>query len=313
MDLLFSFVIPAYNRPIALKRLLDSLLSIDFPREKFEIIVIDNYKNFQAKEWLMTWYAAKETILCQHEPLPGSHQARNAGAKIAKGKYLVFLDDDCEATPNFLKAYVEVLDPSSVKMMGGRIEVKWDAPPNEEVRAFEHLMGKINLGAQRMSLPQGKYLNGGNMVIERELFLRLGGMEPDQVGSRLVGSGDVGLCRRVLALGEEILWVPDALVFHWQTAKINGRLRDLVRREINNGICWAYEDAQSREILSKQQRGRQILSKGNSFRKKLTRLLMSWLANQPKTLLFTNLLDAAKVYGYLYYFARYGWLERKHP
>ncbi len=311
MGLLFSFVIPAYNRSIALRRLLDSLLSLDYPKEQFEIIVVDNFRTFQTKDWLVSWYSAQEAILCQHEPLPGSHQARNAGAKIAQGQYLVFLDDDCETTPNLLTAYAETLDISRVKMMGGRIEIKWDEPPVDEVRAFEHLMGKINLGDQRMPLPAGKFLNGGNMVIDRELFLRLGGMEPDQVGGRLVGSGDVGLCRRVLALGEEILWVPEALVYHWQTAEVNGRLHDLIRREVNNGICWAYEDAQQRRSLSK--RVRQILSKGNSLRKKLFQYLKNWLTKQPRTRLYVNLLDAAKVGGYLYYLARFSWNESKRP
>lgn len=305
MGLLFSFVIPAYNRPEALHRLLDSLHGLNFPREQFEIIVIDNYKTFQAKDWLASWYSAHEAILCQHEPIPGSHQARNTAASLAQGKYLVFLDDDCEATPNLLQAYAGIPEFSEVKMMGGQIEIKWDESPSDEIRAYEHLMGKISFGNQRMPLPDGKYLNGGNMVIDRELFLGLGGMEPDQVGGILVGSGDVGLCRNVRANGLEIIWVPEALVYHWQTLKTNGRLRDLMRREMNNGICQAYEEfRQKGSTLSRKHLFRHILSKVNRLRQKVVLYIVNGFTRQPKTLLYGNLLDAAKTYGYLTYYVR---------
>src|SRR5439155_3495702 len=119
-------------------------------------------------------------------------------------------------------------------------------PP--EIRQFENLMGKINLGNTVEYQPQGECVHGGNMVVSRQLYQRLGGMEPDQIGRLVAGSGDVGLCRRAQDLGYQILWVPEARVYHYQSLRRNGCLRDLMRREFNNGISRAFEDLKLKPV-----------------------------------------------------------------
>jgi GT2 family glycosyltransferase len=230
------------------------------------------------------------------------------GAKQANGKYLVFLDDDCEATRDLLQAYSGIPNFSDVKMFGGRIEIKWDEPPADEIRAFERLMGKIDRGNQIFVLPKGKYINGGNMVIDRELFLSIGGMEPDQVKGVLAGSGDVGLCRKVQSLGFDIVWVPKALVYHWQIAKLNGKLLDLMRREVNNGICKAYEEIQQKKgHLHRRRILKMLPSKANSIRRKLVNYFVSIILRKPKTQLYGDLLGMAREYGYACYCTKYLW------
>lgn len=304
----FSFIIPSYNRPQALRRLLDSILNLDFPRDEYEIIVGDNYANFQVKHWVESWYSNSEDILCHHEPRPGSHHARNSGATLATGRYLVFLDDDCEATPNLLRAYSEVPGFPESRMFGGKIEIRWDEIPPDEVRAFERLMGKLDYGERIFPLPKGKYVNGGNMVIDREFYLQIGGMEPDQVEGLLSGSGDVGLCRQVQTLGFDIIWVPDALVYHWQTAKRNGRLLDLMRREMNNGICQAYEEMQQKkQVLRSRSIVKKQFARIVSMARKMINHLLHLLSNEPRIQLYRNLLDLAREWGYVYYCNKYLW------
>jgi GT2 family glycosyltransferase len=163
-------------------------------------------------------------------------------------------------------------------------------------------MGKIDYGDHVFALPKGKYINGGNMVIDRELYLSIGGMEHDQVGGVLVGSGDVGLCRRVQSLGFDIVWVPKALVYHWQTVKTNGRLLDLMRREMNNGIWKAYEDIQQNKWnLQRRRILKKLLSKATSILQKMVNYFINTLSKKPKIQLYNNLLGLAKEYGYVYY------------
>ncbi|MBI5296369.1 MAG: glycosyltransferase [Chloroflexi bacterium] len=308
MGITFSFVIPSFNRPQALRRLLDSILNLDFPRDEYEIIVVDNATEFQAGLWIESWDLGHAGILCHHEPRPGSHHARNSGAGLAKGRYLVFLDDDCEATRNLLRAYAEVPGFSDIKMFGGKIEIQWDEIPSEEIRAFERLMGKIDYGERVFALPKGQYVNGGNMVIEREFYLQIGGMEPDQVEGWLSGSGDVGLCRHVQALGLDIFWVPGALVYHWQTATRNGQLRDLMRREMNNGICQAYEEMQQKKTgLRRRSMIKKLFARITGLSRKAMSYLIHALSNKTRIQLYRNLLDLAREWGYVYYYNKYLW------
>lgn len=308
MGITFSFVIPSFNRPQALRRLLDSILNLDFPRDEYEIIVVDNYPQFQAGRWMEAWYAGRTDILCHHEPRPGAHHARNSGAALAAGRYLVFLDDDCEATPGLLRAYAEVPGFSEIRMFGGRIEIQWDEIPPDEIRTFERLMGKIDYGERVFALPKGKHVNGGNMVIDREFYLQIGGMGPDQVEGWLAGSGDVGLCRQAQSLGVDILWVPGALVYHWQTAKRNGQLRDLMRREMNNGICQAYEEMHhKRSGLRRRGLIKKLLARIVVVLRKAMNSLILALSNEPKTQRYRNLLDLAREWGYVHYYHKVLW------
>lgn len=97
MESLVSVIIPTYSRPKYLKRAIDSVLNQTY--KNVEIIVVDdNNPQTDARaetESLMKNYRENpKVIYMQHEYNKNGSAARNTGWRIAKGKYITFLDDD---------------------------------------------------------------------------------------------------------------------------------------------------------------------------------------------------------------------------
>lgn len=97
MDIKVSVIIPTYGGNQSLKRAIDSVLQQDF--EPFEVIVVDDNDNGTRQradtEKIMAEYQHNERVIyLQHEKNKNGSAARNTGARIARGMYLTFLDDD---------------------------------------------------------------------------------------------------------------------------------------------------------------------------------------------------------------------------
>mgnify|MGYP001457289902 CR=1 FL=1 len=92
-----SVIIPTYNRPVMLKRAVDSVVNQTY--KNVEIIVVDdNSDNTPARfetENLMAQYRNESTITyIKHATNRNGAAARNTGIKVAKGDFVSFLDDD---------------------------------------------------------------------------------------------------------------------------------------------------------------------------------------------------------------------------
>lgn len=98
----FSVIIPAYNAKDTLARALDSVLAQSWPA--FEIIVIDD-GSIDATAEVAKSYGDKIRYL--HQDNAGVSAARNHGARIASGDWLVFLDADDWYYPDRLKWHGE--------------------------------------------------------------------------------------------------------------------------------------------------------------------------------------------------------------
>tara|TARA_R110002110_G_scaffold267107_1_gene482892 strand:+ start:13842 stop:14786 length:945 start_codon:yes stop_codon:yes gene_type:complete len=115
-----SVVIPSYNEQENISQCLESLRSQDYPKEKYEIIVVDNNSEDRTKE-----IAKKFNVHIIDQKTGPVGAVRNAGAKKARGEYLVFIDADCIAPPDWLARGVEALSSDNSVYGGG-----YDVRPN---------------------------------------------------------------------------------------------------------------------------------------------------------------------------------------
>jgi len=102
-----SIIIPTYNAQKTIKRAVDSALNQDFPKEDFEIIVINDGSTDKTLENIKN-YKGKIKIISQKNK--GALKAANRGFRIAKGKYVIKLDSDDYLKPTILKEMVMVLE-----------------------------------------------------------------------------------------------------------------------------------------------------------------------------------------------------------
>jgi len=102
----FSIIIPTYNREKTIIRAIDSVLQQSFAN--FEIIVVDDGSVDATKEVVSSLYDNR--IHYYYQANQGVCAARNYGASLASGDYLVFLDSDDYVTTNWLEDFYNIKD-----------------------------------------------------------------------------------------------------------------------------------------------------------------------------------------------------------
>ncbi len=114
-----SVIVPTHNRRTLLARLLESLLAQDWPADRYEIIVVNNYTPDGTDALVAEMAAASEVPIHYHRTdfrRPGA--SRQYGAERAQGSVLAFTDDDCCATPGWISAGVAALQRGFALVQG---------------------------------------------------------------------------------------------------------------------------------------------------------------------------------------------------
>lgn len=107
----FSIIVPTFRRPDVVDRTLDALLATDYPEDRFEIVVVDDGDDARTREVVGAVQNSRVKFLTG--PGRGAAAARNFGAKVATGDYLVFVDDDRILGPAVLASLHALLGPTS--------------------------------------------------------------------------------------------------------------------------------------------------------------------------------------------------------
>src|SRR5687767_14260928 len=94
-----SVIIPVYNDTERLLRCLEALEAQTYPRNRFEVIVVDNGSDVPVADTLNRHAGCAILVT---EPRPGGFVARNAGIERASGEILAFTDADCLPAASWL-------------------------------------------------------------------------------------------------------------------------------------------------------------------------------------------------------------------
>jgi len=107
-----SVVVPAWNAERTIERCLTALFRQTMPRDRFEVIVVDD----ASTDHTAALAADLGARVVRLEKNGGPGAARNAGIEAARGPLIVFTDADCEPEPAFL---AELAAPLADPMVGG--------------------------------------------------------------------------------------------------------------------------------------------------------------------------------------------------
>jgi cellulose synthase/poly-beta-1,6-N-acetylglucosamine synthase-like glycosyltransferase len=195
-----SVIVPAYNAASTLEACIQSLLALDYPPDRLEIIAVDNGSRDQTGAILERY---RDRILVTHDVRRGAAAARNAGLRRAANAVVAFTDADCVADRAWLSTLVRALDDPQVGIAGGAIRA---LSPVNGVAAFNE-----EVHDHRMAIEVFKpaYAQTANWASPRALLERLGGFD---VSFRRYE--DVDLAFRVQQAGFSLAYVPDAIVQH---------------------------------------------------------------------------------------------------
>lgn len=200
----FSIIIPTYERPKDLENCLNSLSeSIQKFSLPYEIIVTDDSVSHKSRELVKKSFSHTNWLKGKQNGPAGN---RNAGASLAKGEWILFVDDDCVAQEGFLQGYFRMIQE------------------NPKIQVFE---GRIFADRPKRTWAEGCPENekGGmiwtsNLCLLKTLFEEIGGFDERFV----IAYEDVDFAYRIKKKNIEVLFAYDASVCHpWRTLKTGGK------------------------------------------------------------------------------------------
>ncbi|RVU34089.1 glycosyltransferase [Hwanghaeella grinnelliae] len=196
-----SVILPHLNQIGWLEKSLQALREQTYPRDKMQIIVVDNGSRPEALEHLKS--ITDITVLHESEPGPGL--ARNLGVRNAAHDFLAFIDSDCLAAPDWLMAAIAKLRENPDCAIGGDVRIGIEDPDNwTDLEAYESVF------AYRMDnyIKKQNFTGTGNLAMKRATYDKVGPF----AGINVAEDRDWG--RRAHNLGVRTLYCSPMRVYH---------------------------------------------------------------------------------------------------
>lgn len=234
-----SVIICTCNRT---EKLLDAVSSVrnqTLDGSQYEIIVVNNGTEFDGRVSGKLW-----DVSVIEERRQGLSYARNTGAKAAKGRYLVFIDDDAVARPNLLELVKDAFDKhKKAGIVGGQILLRAEPscldivlPGHESVWSQYTVSYKRYREVSR----QYEFPFGANFSVRHSVLDASGGFDESygRIGDDFGGGEETALCFKTLKLGYKIGIEPRAVVYH--RVDRERFTKEHIRRTIRAGILTTY-------------------------------------------------------------------------
>jgi glycosyltransferase involved in cell wall biosynthesis len=214
-----SVVVISWNQVGFLKRLVNQLIDQDCPRDRYEIIVVDDGSTDGSREWLRSLPAgAVRTIFGSGNR--GRAASRNAGIRAARGDVVVMLDGDHTVERSFLAIHAERHTEERCVIVG-----KSNFVDHPDFRALNHYLNRG--GADKLpsdaKLP-GRYFLTRNCSVPRDLLMEVGLFDE---GFSAWGGEDLDLGVRLESSGVPIYGEPRCPAIHHHLRPLNALLRNL--------------------------------------------------------------------------------------
>ncbi len=194
-----SVVVATRDRADRLPALLGALAAQTLPRERFEVVVVDDGSADATSAALAD--GAVEIAL-RHARPRGPAAARNTGWRAASGPIVAFTDDDCRPEPEWLAAGLAAAAAAPGALIQGRTRPE----PGDEPRLRDRPRARsIRIDAL------GPFFETCNVFYPRALLERAGGFD-ERITTP--GSEDTDLALRSLEEGARAAFAPDAVVNH---------------------------------------------------------------------------------------------------
>ncbi len=202
-----SVIVPVHNNPYGLRKVLESLLEQDFPKDQYEIIVVDNRSTDESLD-VAREYAENYPLLVKYvmeDKIQSSYAARNKGITIAKGNILAFTDSDCNPVECWLMEGCKSLKQNNASMVAGKIEFTFK---NSEPNIWEYFdaTGKLK---QKSYVKNAGFGATANLFVRSDMFIKHG-----LFLSELESGGDYEFGRRLTESGEKLLYSEETVVRH---------------------------------------------------------------------------------------------------
>lgn len=215
----FSIIIPTFNGASRIGNCLDSLLAQAVDADA-EIIVVDDGSSDHTCDVVRRYPGVH--LISQANSGPAA--ARNRGALAAKGTIILFTDDDCVPTPDWLRTMLEPFEDAAIVGVKGAYRTRQKALVARFVQ-FDY-EDRYRLMAD---LPEIDFVDTYSAAFRRDRFLELKGYD---MTFPLACAEDIELSYRMSERGWKMVFVPSATVYHTHP--------DTLRRYLQKKYKFAY-------------------------------------------------------------------------
>ncbi|MFM9265152.1 glycosyltransferase family 2 protein [Tychonema sp. BBK16] len=204
--MVFSIIVPTYARPENLTACLGSFCKLEYPRDRFEVIVVNDSTEISL-ESIVSSFQDQLNLRLLVQKNSGPAIARNTGSLAATGKFLVFTDDDCSVAPDWLQTLEARFAKTPDCLIGGRIINA--LPDNVYSTASQQLIDYLY--SYYNAIPdRAKYFTSNNFALPADSFRKIGGF-----GTTFSFAGeDREFCDRWLNSGYGAVYAPEVIVYH---------------------------------------------------------------------------------------------------
>jgi glycosyltransferase involved in cell wall biosynthesis len=219
-----SVIIPTHNRADSLLRTIHALERQTHPASDFELIVVaDGCRDDTAAR--AERHRASFPIRVLVQDARGAAAARNAGAARARGRLVLFIDDDVEPTAELVAAHVRAhADRSRSAVVGPYPPAAAGSMSFFRLTVRTWWVDKFAEMAEPGHRFTYKDLLSGNLSLELDTFRELGGFD-DRIKHAGGEDYELGIC--LLKAGGSIVFAPRAMAVHHEheTMTLDGSMR----------------------------------------------------------------------------------------
>jgi len=168
-----TIIVPCWNEETTLKSTIDSLLALDYPKEKLEIFLVDDGSTDNTWE-IMKSFTSIPNIKVFHKENGGKHTAMNMGIELATSDFVGCLDADSFVDPQALRKIMSYFqrNPENMAVVPSIIVHK---PKNliQKIQMIDYQWGVYN--KKMLALLGGIHVTPGPFSIyKREIFAKIG-------------------------------------------------------------------------------------------------------------------------------------------
>lgn len=183
-----------------------------------ELIIVNNGLSGKGVERIEGRYGVNKKVRVINMERASPVMARNMGARLSKGKYLVFLDNDTEVEKGWLGEVIEYMEKNKRVGAGQLKLLQMDRRENYDSAGEKLTKGGLLVERARAIRDEGQFDEvedifsgkGAAMLVRREVFEKVGGFDKDYV----YYWEEPDLCWRVWKAGYRVVFLPMTRVWH---------------------------------------------------------------------------------------------------
>lgn len=195
-----SVVVPVRNAPHRIAVCIDALLAQDYPRDRVQIVIVDNNSDDDTPDVVDSYPVTRVTESAAHSP----YTARNAGIAAATGDIIALTDANCVPTGDWLTNGVRTLLDHGADLVGGKVTFTFSHRPT----VGEIVDATTNVDVEASIANHGACMTG-NLFVRRTVFSDIGVFSPS-----IRSGGDMRWTRRASDAGFRLVYAADAEVFY---------------------------------------------------------------------------------------------------